>query len=309
VDARVQVTLCRAPPPPTVKRILGYRARNVYVVGIMLAATAVLFGFSVILRGLSTSDGAPLEGENRLQTGKSQRIHAPNIPGNAQAATHTPPSLPSCNAHAEWSDQKVWTDPEEHKATFLARVRSWSRECRETALHRECHQGCDEFLSGMVIEAAPDEDEKRKLTRFRHDRNVLSVDRGRRVLAKVRALYRYAISTIRSPRSSHYSTPNASSGVLTKELVAGNPCLNRVRKDTARIQALYGEVDSQLPGLPQGFVGLRAALIYARSCLDCGDDRSGCADMLDQINNVAAVLAEREKLIAADKKAFAASRP
>jgi hypothetical protein len=134
----------------------------------------------------------------------------------------------------------------------------------------------------MLIDAAGNKVEKRRLIQWRYDRNTESLTVARAMEKKVSAFVTYAKGLIGSPR-----------GITGK----GMP---RLHADFARLEALSKEVEAQLAVLPEGSVGLRSLVYEVRSCIDCSDDRRLCKDMVEELGTFRENIAEMQKLVTAD---------
>jgi hypothetical protein len=216
-------------------------------------------------------------------------------------APELPPAPPPCDVHALWFGEgnEASAPFEDRRRAAVAAMSAWTPACRWAAHTESCKQGCDELLSDMLIDAARDTDEKRRLLAWRRDRNTESVAAARRLERKLSAFVSYALRIIDSPRMDDYST-GTSVEAVARDIVNGNPCLVRMRADFVKLNELNAEIDASLALLPSGSIGLKSLTFQARSCVDCSNDRSLCRDMKPEFETFRENIAEAEKLVTAD---------
>lgn len=223
-----------------------------------------------------------------VKSGRGSATAGPSEkPPAATAAAPTTNAAAACDANARWFDDHLTGDAAARRTAFVTELKSWSAECRRDAFQSECAKGCDDIISGMLLEAAGP-DEKRELLRWRLEKNKRSLASARALLAKVKQLRTYAQSLAGSPRD------------------VSPECISRMRADFARIDALDKEIMAALPSLPQGFVGIRGTLVYAKGCVNCDEgSRWQCAELGGNIKLVDEVLASQQALVSQDEKAVA----
>jgi hypothetical protein len=221
-------------------------------------------------------------------------------------------------AAAECDADKAWFAdfPEEgmpdgfveaHPAAFTKLLAKWTPECRAKAMTTLCAtHGCDDLPSTQLIDAAATPDEKRAARTTRLTGNVEAVKRGRIHLAATQRLVNYALSIRNVPRP---SSRGKSDEEMAEDLANGNPCLDRMRNDFARIDAANAAIGNDLSSLPFGLVGLRSELMLTKSCVDCSNDRSSCDELREPLKDATELLADYDKLIASDRAALASPRP
>lgn len=221
----------------------------------------------------------------------------------AAASDTAAPTAQDCDAQALWFGSTLPVDG--RADAFINTLRGWTPECRRKAFEGMCSSGCSEVVTDKVI-AASTSAERSDLLMIRMTRNRRAAAIGRDLYSKVNAIAKYAKSIRGTPRGSAYHKPNASDYEYAAELVDGNPCLDRMRKDFTRIKDLSNELKAQLSSAPSGTVALTSALSFIRGCVDCSDDRSSCDLATEPLENVKENLAEVDKLIAADQRAITA---
>ena len=263
-----------------------------------LMFNSILFG-TLLALGVACSKPTP---ERSAQPKPSATVHASALPS---APSKTPPPAPTCDGHSLWFDSNWGGTPEQNQASFVSVVKSWSADCRMKAVELECGYCCDDFITAMLIQGGSNVAAQRSLLRVRYDRNLACSSRAEEVFAKVKEITRYARSLIGSPRSSAYRNQNESLEDKAAHLVDGDPCIERMKREFERIRVLNSEVTSNLPKLPQGFVGLSSTLSFTQNCLNCADDRSPCEDMTQDLTTPAKILASHKKLVANDKRVLA----
>ncbi len=214
-----------------------------------------------------------------------------------------------CNAHDQWFGRTPHGGVlGAAQGSFVAHFRKAGAPCRRKAIEGECGTRCNEVLSDMLIEAAADESERRALRQYRYDHNAPALRAGQEMLAKTKTIVAYAKSIRTSPRQSAYRSPNASGDEIVEALVT-SPCLARMKLDFARIDALRKAVDENATKMPIALnLQLGPALLAAKSCVDCSDNRIMCDEMDPDMENAAETMAEHTKLLAEDKAALGRGR-
>lgn len=245
------------------------------------------------------------EAGDRMREAKARKAQEAEVQAKA-----IPPELPACDAHALWFDRHPSRagngEPEERRRRFVEIVSHWTEECRENSIGAECLYRCDDFISGMVIEAAATDQERTRLIARRLKGNKESAALGATILVEFRQLAAYAQRIRSSPRSSYYWRSTATLEEQAEQIANGNACLDRYRRDNTKLHALNAKLDEQLQALPVGFTTLSTAVGYLRSCLDCGDSRELCDDVAEVLDGAQETLAELRELIAKDEAALAA---
>src|SRR5580658_1313336 len=208
----------------------------------------------------------------------------------ASAQVQPPPATPmifreppaSCDADSLWFDGGAG-----NVKAYEASLRTWTPDCRATALRSLCQADCDEMISDHVIAASASPEEKKAAIGLRLELNTKALGKAKDFLKRAREIQRYALSIRGSPRSLDSS------------------CTTRMHDDQARIDALREDANS-LPN-PLGGRSISLFADAARTCVSCGDDLSeSCSDMNEPLKDMSDNLADWNKLVAADKRAVAA---
>jgi hypothetical protein len=205
----------------------------------------------------------------------------------------------ACDAEALWFGDSLPVGDRARAFTNL--ITTWTPECRYRALEAMCSPGgCDEVVTDKVIGAAS-ANEKASLRGIRVTHNRAAVTVGRDLYGKVATLAAYARSIRGAPRGSAYNKRNATAEEMAEELAEGNPCLERMSTDFARIDEVEADIDQRLPRAPAGTLALKTVLAYVRSCVDCSDDRSSCGEIAEPLGDVRELMQSYDKLIASDR--------
>ncbi len=223
----------------------------------------------------------------------------PSTPASAATQGGESKWPPPCDARAilrgRYPERKIPVpedaDPPHGPAVLDEVVKTWSPECRLTALKNGCRGwgACEEAFSDHLIEASTSEEERREGLRWRIERNTEALAHGRALVARAREIEQYALSIRNVPRA-----PDAE-------------CLTRLNSDIAKIDALWSEIVSTAPELQDTIHMLSSA----EKCLACGKmratwppslDLTECDWMAGPLKFADDTLARWERLIASDRK-------
>jgi hypothetical protein len=105
---------------------------------------------------------------------------------------------------------------------------------------------------------------------------------------------------------------NPTAEQIAEQIANGDPCMRRMKADDAKIYAIVDELDHEVDGVGGGdtvrflqasvVAPLRGILTQTHSCGNCGNDRSSCKSLRDDLKEAEEGLLEFEKQIASDKK-------
>lgn len=232
--------------------------------------------------------------------------------GASDAATMPPLDGP-CDANALWFDRMSHEgEPEDNLARFTAWFAKRDASCRRTAMEGECTNGCGDLLSDRLIAAANDPGEAGALRRFRLDQNEPLLKTSRELDKLVRAITDRASRLRTQPRNMPKIDRGMSDDEIAEQISSldSHPCIVRMRRDMKDIDDLLAKLKGRAPEMPAGlFLNYSAALGDARACLDCSDNRATCDDIAESLRNADEIIADLEKLVAADRKALGKAGP
>lgn len=122
------------------------------------------------------------------------------------------------------------------------------------------------------------------------------VARARQLQTKATGVTTYARSITASPRQSAYNHATTVEG-MAEEIARGNPCITRLQKDFRQIEVLRTEVATAKQSMPSwGYYDiLDDALVDAKLCVDCSDNRKPCQSMITQLKSADDELRLQEK--------------
>jgi hypothetical protein len=230
------------------------------------------------------------------ESGKAeQSSRATAVPGEARSSAQ--PADP-CDVEKLWFMSEELT-PSERQERVTHQVEAWPADCRFEAMNRLCRNSCEGMLSDLLVAAAVP-GEREVLAKLRADTNRDVTARGRASYKNLTELAQYALSIVSSPRTSNRDPKRAPEP--ESAAVASDSCLARMAKDFARVDDLRKSLDGEKGPLPAGGFWLAQALTASRSCLDCGDDRSQCAEMNKFLKSADEDIREHERKVEADKK-------
>lgn len=262
----------------------------------------LLLGLVIILGSLGMAVCSKM---SRSASTPATPVAAPQQTAASLPVAAPAPPVPDCDANVLWFGVDGNVAPrgteEQETARFMAAARSWPATCRKEALTTVCSRGCDDLLSSMLIDAAASPEERKEATQFRRDHNTVAVKNGRALYVKAKAIVEYAMSIRRSPRASAYQKPHQTLEDMSSDLANGNPCIDRLRRDFARIDAFASEVDTSITETARGSCeALKSLTGYAKGCVDCSDDRDDCESMKEDLKTVDENLREDELVLAKD---------
>jgi hypothetical protein len=171
-----------------------------------------------------------------------------------------------------------------------------------------CEYGCgsgEDGISDVLVNASPTPAERQAVLKYRLDRNTIRAKKWRDLYARTKAIVDHALAIQSSTRSSAYTPPNPTAEQLAEQLANGDPCMQRMKADDAKIDPVEAELEREetmtwLKALV--FAPLRGLLGQAHSCGDCSDDRSACKSLRSDLKDAEKDLVEFEKRVAVDKK-------